>query len=102
WTEPVILPPGHHIIVAGRSVPSTLPCQMHISGLMSTLVRVMVRTVFSLSATVILAEPWGSVRPVAVAPLISAYSIMGANGAAIMPMPTVDLAALAISIMCFC
>ena len=54
-TVPAILPPGHHMMVAGAPVPSTVPRQMHMSDFMSTLVRMIVSSVFSLSLTVILA-----------------------------------------------
>ena len=43
------MPPGHHMIVAGASVPSTAPRQMHMFALMSTLVRTIVSSVLSLS-----------------------------------------------------
>ena len=100
WTVPAILPPGHHMMVAGAPVASTTPRQTHMSDLMSTLVRRMVRTVSSLSATVMLAaslagpwalHPWsGRTRPSA------------GRGAAIMPTPMVAREALARSIIDFC
>ena len=100
-TVPAILPPGHHMMVAGASVPSTVPRQMHMSFLMSTLVRTIVSTVLSLSFTVILAASLEVAGPPMLGPasLVSAYSTIGAIGVAIMPTPIVDLEALAISIM---
>jgi hypothetical protein len=52
---PAMATPGHHIIVAGASVPSTVPCQVHKSTPTSTLARVSVSTVVSLSLTTIFA-----------------------------------------------
>ena len=104
WSVPAILPPGHHMIVAGASVPSTEPRQMHMSDLISTLVRTIVSSVLSLSLMVILAASLDVAGPPMLGPasLVSAYSTIGAIGAAIMPTPMVDLEDLALSIMVFC
>src|SRR5215510_14055124 len=104
WTVPVILPPGHHMMVAGASVPSTVPRQMHMSLRMSTLLRRTVSTVLSLSLIVILAGSLevGGAPMLGPASLVSAYSTTGAIGAAIIPTPIVDLAALALSIISVC
>ncbi len=103
-TVPAILPPGHHMIVAGASVPSTTPRQMHMSLRMSTLVRTMVSVVASLSLTLTRAAPGDVAGPPMLGPasLVSAYSTIGAIGVAIMPTPMVDLEAFAISIMPLC
>src|SRR6476620_7641103 len=104
WTVPAILPPGHHMMVAGASVPSTAPRQMHMSLRMSTLVRTIVSTVLSLSFTEILAASLEVAGPPMLGPasLVSANSTIGAVGDAIMPTPMVDLEVLAISIMWLC
>src|SRR5581483_69296 len=101
---PAILPPGHHMIVAGASVPSTVPRQMHMVGLMSTLVRTTVSSVLLLSLIVTLAASLevGGLPMLGPASLVRAYSTIGAIGAAIMPTPMVDAEALALSIMAFC
>ena len=96
WTVPVIFPVGHHMSVASSPVPSTVPCQMHMSNFMSTLVRVSVRVVASLSRTVSFAVPPSS------ASRDSAYSTIGGRGAATRPTPAVALEAVARSIIDFC
>ena len=75
---------------------------MHMSFLMSTLVRTIVSTVLSLSFTEILAASLEVAGPPMLGPasLVSANSTIGAIGDAIMPTPMVDLEVLAISIMC--
>src|SRR4051812_30760426 len=92
------------MIVAGASVPSTAPRQMHMSDLMSTLVRTIVSSVLSLSLIVILAASLDVAGPPMLGPasLVSAYSTIGAIGVAIIPTPMVDLDSLAWSIMVFC
>ena len=54
---PAIFPLGHHIRVTRAPVPSTVPLQIARSGLMSTLVRLIVRTVLSLRVTAIFGKP---------------------------------------------
>src|SRR6185436_7790374 len=97
-TVPVILPPGHHMMVAGASVPSTTPRQMHMSDLMSTLVRTIVISVWLLSLTLIRAASFEVAGPPILGPasLVSANSTIGAIGEAIMPTPMVAGDALAI------
>src|SRR5262249_21183248 len=97
---PAILPPGHHMIVAGASVPSTVPRQTHMVGLMSTLARVMVSTLSALSLTMILAASWAAAG--VLASLVSAYSTVGARGAIIIPTPMLARDALARSTIDFC
>src|SRR5512138_2691066 len=92
------------MMVAGASVPSTAPRHTHMSGLMSTLVRTIVSSVLSLSLMEMRAASLLVAGPPMLGPasLVSAYSTIGAIGAAIMPTPMVDLDSLALSIMVFC
>src|SRR5215468_2010025 len=71
--------------VAGASVPSTVPRQTHMLGLMSTLTRVIVNTLSALSLTMILAASCAAAG--LLASLVSAYSTVGARGAIIIPTP---------------
>src|SRR4029453_5916737 len=88
------------MMVAGASVPSTVPRQMHMSDFMSTLVRVIVRAVFSLSSSTIFV---GSLEGgCAVASLVSAYSTIPARGGSIMLIPVAALEVMAWAIMAFC
>jgi hypothetical protein len=98
---PAILPFGHHIKVTRPPVCSTSPRQMHSLGLRSRLVRAIVSTVWSLSATVSLGA---SVPAAALASLVSAYSSMEGDGPAMILTPVVALPLLARSTRdcCFC
>src|SRR6516162_10247798 len=98
-TVPVILPPGHHISVAGAPVVSTTPLQTHMSDRTSTLVRRIVRTVASLRATVMLGAFLASG---ALPSLVNAYSTIGADVAVMMSTPMVAREALALSTIDFC
>src|SRR6185295_6874656 len=100
WTLPAIFPPGHHMMVAGASVPSTVPRQMHMLGLMSTLERVIVSTLSLLSLTIIFAASWAVAG--VLASLVRAYSTVGARGVIIMPTPMLAREVLARSTMDFC
>src|SRR5262245_59344157 len=88
------------MIVAGASVPSTVPRHTHMLGLMSTLVRVMLSSLASLSLTMILAASWAAACELA--SLVRAYFTVGARGAIIMPTPMLAREALARSSMDFC
>src|SRR6516225_3877262 len=98
-TVPVILPPGHHMSVAGAPVVSTTPLHTHMSERTSTLVRRIVRTVASLKATEMLGALVGSSAPVS---LVNAYSTTGAAGAVRMSTPMVAGEARALSTIDFC
>src|SRR5262245_2661197 len=100
WTGPAIFPPGHHMIAAGASVPSTVPRQLHMAGLMSTLERVMVSTFSLLSLTIIFAASCAAAG--VLASLVRAYSTVGARGAIIMPTPMLAREDLARSTMDSC
>ena len=92
-TVPVILPFAHHMRVTWASDPSTVPRQMHMSGLMSTLVRTMVIVVLSAKATVIFAGwlvPSGFLTSI-----VRACSSTAGGGARMILTPTVALDALA-------
>src|SRR5262245_5577706 len=93
-TVPVILPPGHHMSVAGAPVVSTTPLQTHMSDRTSTLVRRIVSAVASLKVTVMLGVFFGSGAPT---PLVNAYSTIGAAVAVMMSTPMVAREALAFS-----
>ena len=72
---------------------------MHMSGFMSTLVRVIVRAVLSLSSSVILAGSLG-----ASASLVNAYSTVPARGGSVMaatPIVALDDVACANMALCF-
>ena len=99
-TVPAIRPFGHHISVTSAPVSSTVPRQMHMSGLMSTLVRMMVLVRLSPSATVILPASLGAAG--SLASFIRACSSTAGGGAAISLTPAVALPALASSIMALC
>src|SRR5262245_34303384 len=88
------------MMVAGASVPSTVPRHTHMVGLISTLERVMVSSLASLSLTMILAASWAAAG--VSASLVRAYSTVGARGAIIIPTPMLAREALARSIMDFC
>ena len=64
---------------------------------MSTLARLIVSTLLSLTATVIVDARWEAAGKSA--SLISAYSIIGGGGVAIMPTPSVAAEAFAPSII---
>src|SRR5262245_30733435 len=84
--------------IAGAPVVSTTPLQMHMSDFVSTLSRRIVSVVSSLRATVMLAASLLGVP----ASLISAYSTMGGEGAAIRPTAVVAADAFARSTIVFC
>src|SRR5262245_10817577 len=88
------------MMVAGASVPSTVPRHTHMVGLISTLVRVMVSTLSALSLTMIFTASCAAAG--SLASLVSAYSTVGAWGASIMPTPMLAREALARSIIDFC
>src|SRR5215467_8573962 len=89
------------MMVTGAPVPSTVPRQVHLwAGMMSTVERTIVNIVSSLSLTRILAgSRLASGRS---ASLVSAYSTIGAIGAAIMFTRKVARDAFARSTTAFC
>ncbi len=91
-----MLPFGHHISVTCAPVSSIVPRQMHMSGLRSMLVRMMVLVVLSSSATVILPAVGSSGF------LVRACSSTAGGGPTISLTPCVALAALTRSSMARC
>ncbi len=97
WSVPVIFPFGHHISVTRAPVPSTMPRQILRSGLMTMLVRLMVRVVSSLRHTLISVRPYPSSLF-----LVRACSSISGVGPSTSLTFMVPLVALARSIMAFC